>query len=147
MSDSSKLKAKISEVDTSSSYSICYLSEPFIPKPVPNAAQGQLKLKLKYQEEFSRYQAEKDLKTQERLMKLDFIIRNTKQLNSILSPDEQEYMVDETPHFCYTHRWGPFPALITLAFSHFNLFQTIIFCIFHTLEYSLERTSFIWTRR
>jgi hypothetical protein len=88
MSASSKLKAKISEADTSSSYSICYRSEPFIPKSVPNVPQRQLKLKLKYQEEFSRYQAEKDLKTQERLLKLDFIIRNTKQLNNILSPEE-----------------------------------------------------------
>lgn len=90
MSANSKLKVKISEADTSSSYSICYRSEPFIPKPVCNVPQGQLKLKLKYQEEFSRYQAEKDLKTQERLLKLNFIIRNTKQLNSILSPEDEE---------------------------------------------------------
>ncbi len=90
MSANSKLKAKISEADTSSSYSICYRSEPFLAKSAPNVPQGQLKLKLKYHEEFSRFQAEKDLKTQERLLKLDFIIRNTKHLNSILSPEESE---------------------------------------------------------
>jgi hypothetical protein len=50
MTTKMKLKAKVSEVDTSSTFSLGYRSEPYIPSSVSNADQAGLKLKLKYRE-------------------------------------------------------------------------------------------------
>jgi hypothetical protein len=98
-------KFKSQEAETASSASQHYYSEPNMSFDFSLQHPGVMKLKTKYSEEFKRFKEERDLKTQSRLLKLDFIIRNTKHLNSILSqnsPEEEENQ--EKLYVCHTHR-------------------------------------------
>ncbi len=63
-----------------------------LPKPhsLTKRHQAHSKLKTKYQQEYNLFKEETRLKTNQRLLKLNFIIRNTMDLNTILAQHSPE---------------------------------------------------------
>lgn len=84
------IKVKIDQENTSESLNLIYYSEPNL-KPNPTSSRpAESKIRMKYQHEYDQYKEESRLRINQRLMKLDFIIRNTKDLNRILDPNSPE---------------------------------------------------------
>lgn len=84
------LKLKIDQENTSESLNLIYYSEPNL-KPTPPATRPtDSKIRTKYQHEYDQFKEETRLRINQRLLKLDFIIRNTKDLNRILDPNSPE---------------------------------------------------------
>lgn len=81
------LKLKIDQENTSESLNLLYYSEPNL-KPTPLSSRAtESKIRMKYQHEYDQFKEESRLRINQMLLKLDFIIRNTKDINRILDPN------------------------------------------------------------
>jgi hypothetical protein len=92
MSELPTMNFKISpeQETTSSSHKNFHHSEPNISSFLSTKWSAHSKIKLKYQHEYDTFKEESKFKNKQKLLKLDFIIRNTQELNRILDMNSPE---------------------------------------------------------